>query len=135
MSDNSAVALKRGRSYLQSPVDDIESFFWVLLFSIAQNSTSPCSDLDNELRDAFDDVGRAEALRVFNNARSMKGYCKLTHALSTSGLLRAYEQANYDLQVQWGDDVEVLGEARLGNSVVMLQPLVAYWQFFKKTTQ
>jgi len=112
MSDDSVAALKHGRSYQQSPVDDIESFLWVLLYSIVQNSTSPHSDLDNELRDAFDTPGRAMALRMFNNVRTTKAYCELTRTLSASGLLRAYEAAIYTLRGQWEDDLEALDDAK-----------------------
>jgi len=108
MSTHSVMALSRGRSFLQSPVDDIESFFWVSLYGIVQNSTSPRSDLDNELQDIFDKKGRAETLRIFHDIRAEKGYCELIRTLSASALLRAYDAVNSELRAQWKDDIEVL---------------------------
>ena len=107
------MALQLGQSYLQSPVDDIESFFWVLLYSIVQNPTSPLSRLDNELRNvAFDVPNRSFVLRRFNVIRSKKKYGELICTLSTSGLFRAYENANYALRDQWEEDLEALKDAK-----------------------
>lgn len=104
MSVPSAEALKRGRPYLQSPVDDIESFYWVTLYSIVQNSTSPRSELDNELQDTFNTEGRSEALQIFANAKSDMGYCQLTRILSASRLLKKLEGMNEALRDQWNED-------------------------------
>jgi len=148
MSTSSAMALRRGRSYLQSPVDDIESFFWVSLYGIVQNSTSPRSDLDNELQDTFDQQGRDTTLRIFHGIRTNKGYCELIRTLSASALLSAYDVANRDLRAQWEDDIEVLDNSRddrawelcyhaaaIGGLLGVLQILVGFKARHNKTAQ
>ena len=111
MSRHSVMALSRGRSYLQSPVDDIESFLWVSLYGIVRNSTSPRSDLDNELQDIFDKQGRDTTLPIFHDIRAKKGYCELIRTLSASALLSAYDVVNHELRAQWEDDIEVLDDS------------------------
>ena len=116
MSDESSTALMDGQSYRQSPVDDIESFSWVTLYSIVRNSASPHSDQDHKLQDAFDKLGRDTALRKSHNVRTKKGYSELTRTLSASALLRAYEDVNYDLRGRWDNDVEALGDSLDGQA-------------------
>jgi len=103
MSTNPVHALKNNKSYLQSPIDDIESFFWVLLYSIVHNAASrlQCDDL---LRGVYDTEGRAEALQIFHFVGVDTEYSELTRSLSESGLLGVYEAANRTMQVRWQRD-------------------------------
>ena len=114
MSNQSAVALTYGQSHLQSPVDDIESFFWVLLYSIVCNSTSPPSHFDNRLQDDFDVWGRTLVLGAFYGiATNDNGeYGEFACTLSASGLLRAYENANHALRDQWDEDCKALNAVK-----------------------
>jgi len=104
MSVGAATALQNGKPYLQSPVDDIESFFWVLLYAIIQNSSASYKR-DWELRSAYDTEGRAVALRIFNIAfYTPEDYCQLTCTLSASKLLDKYDTANKTLRNHWHAD-------------------------------
>ena len=119
MSTNPVHALKNNKSYLQSPIDDIESFFWVLLHSIVHNAASrlQCDDL---LRGAYDTEGRAEALQIFHFVGVDTEYSELTWSLSESGLLRKYEAAIQVLRDQWQRD---------RNAVHTVNPLDAHaWE-------
>ena len=103
MSTASVDALRNKESYLQSLVDDIESFFWVLLYSIVHNSGSRLKR-DNQLRGAYDTQGREKALQTFHSVGINTDYSELTRSLSESGLLGVYEAANRTMQVRWQRD-------------------------------
>ena len=115
MSDASRAALQRSRYYLQSPVDDIESFSWVLLYSIVQNSMQIQHSSTDDLLPHTLDVSRAEARRQFDmvGPDMDMGYCLLTRTLSASGLLVKYDEANRSLRAQWAKDCNVLHAAEV----------------------
>ena len=99
MSRASHDALRIDDPYLHSPIDDIKSFAWVLLYGIVQNSTqgqpSPKDEwLQNDL-----DTARETALYQFNEvgASTDMNYHLLTHTLSAFRLLRKYDEAKYNL--------------------------------------
>jgi len=120
MSDGSRLALQNGESYLQSPVDDIESFSWVLLYGIVQNSAQgPRSSRDDLLQRTLD-KSRDAALNQFNRfgADPTMDYCLLTHTLSASRLLRKYEDATYNLRNRWVQDCHVLRTTGVQDSQV-----------------
>ena len=115
MSDKSADALTIGQPFVQSPVDDIESFFWVLLYSIVRNSTSPPSHFHNRLRNTFDVASRGTVLRRFKDIWTEEEYGKLAYTLSDFRLLSTYDNANSALRAQWVKDCKALpvGDAML----------------------
>ena len=116
MSNASRLALKHGESYLQSPVDDIESFFWVLLYGIVRNSAQgPRSSRDDDLQRTLDDA-REEALFQFNQLGpdTTMDYCPLARTLSASRLLRKYEEAIYNIRTQWARGCHALHRVQDG---------------------
>ena len=64
MSDN---LLRRKGNYIQSPTDDIESFFWTFFWAILQNHTAIYSDQEREYADSFKNGWRGDAFRLYAN--------------------------------------------------------------------
>lgn len=52
-------------NYVQSPADDIQSFFWVALYAIVNNNKVGHSADDRHAAEAFERDRRAEALELF----------------------------------------------------------------------
>ena len=78
MSTASVVALEQGHPHFQSPVDDIESFFWVLLYAVVRNSARG-SAADTALKQAFDESREKGFVRF---ALEGAGYRSLTTTLT-----------------------------------------------------
>ena len=113
MSGESHDALRSGDPYLQSPIDDIESFAWVLLYGIVRNLTQgQLSQRDEQLQDDLN-TAREMALSRFNEVGVNKNmnYHLLTRTLSASGLLTKYEQTKNNLRAQWAEDYDELHTA------------------------
>lgn len=115
MSDASrnALVLVDCKSYLQSPVDDIESFSWVLLHSIVWNTHGPHSRADHQLQCKLDSGDRHAALAGFMGAWTNGECSQLTHVLSASRLFGKYAAAIRALHEQWEDDKETLTAAKV----------------------
>ena len=58
MSDN---VLTEEGNYIQSPSDDIESFFWAFFWAVLQNNTTSHSDRERKYADMFKNGLRADA--------------------------------------------------------------------------
>jgi hypothetical protein len=104
MSTTSVMALDAGRPYLQSPLDDIESFFWVFLYAVVRNS-APGSDFDHTLRLAFDKGGRGEGLLQFKTA-TRSAYRPLTCELNM--LVTKFESELLEMRRLWNTDYDSL---------------------------
>ena len=65
MSDN---LLTEDEGYIQSPTDDIESFFWTFFWAILQNHTASYSDRERGYADKFRNGLRDRAFRLYVHA-------------------------------------------------------------------
>ena len=62
MSDN---VLTEEGNYIQSPSDDIESFFWAFFWAVLQNNTTSHSDRERKYADMFKNGLRRRALHRY----------------------------------------------------------------------
>ena len=61
-------------NYIQSPSDDIESFFWVFFWAVLQNNTTGRSNLKQQCARSFEDGRRGDAFLDYMSERSdMRG--------------------------------------------------------------
>lgn len=89
MSRKADAALKPGNGYLQSPVDDIESFLWVMVYAIVYNSEQ-YNKVDIQLVKEYKDH-RVSALGQLKQDLAVGvGYHQLTSTLVQSEFFERY---------------------------------------------
>lgn len=103
MSRMAVEALKHNGGYLQSPVDDIELFLWVMVYAIVWNSGGGRLN-DRLLRDYYSD-DRDLALLRLDPFKSMElHYRPLTRDFSRSEFFPEYDRKVSRLAAVWRAD-------------------------------
>ena len=103
MSREAVGALKEKAGYLQSPVDDIESFLWVMIYAIVYNSGTG-GQADRRLVEDYNE-NRHVALERLGRLASMSiEYRQLTRDLSRSGFISKYYEEVTLLVNVWKED-------------------------------
>ena len=120
MSRKADAALKHGNGYLQSPVDDIESFLWVMIYAIVYNSEQ-YNKVDIQLVEEYKDH-RVSALGQLKRDLAVGvGYRQLTSTLSQSDFFTRYKNKVNSLVEVWGDDCATLQEQAEGSQTWTLR--------------
>ena len=115
MSNN---AINERANYIQSPADDIESFFWVFFWAVLQNNTANHSERVRRCADMFKNGLRADAfLRYIDSGGS------ILHAVVVKwGQVRSHLSR---LHLYFTDSLTALGEAgHFGNT----EEEARYWK-------
>lgn len=110
MSRMAVDALMSGGGYLQSPVDDIESFFWVMLYATVCNNSEEYGPDDFKLLQNYKDSRETAVERLDRGWAKRRRHRQLTSTLSQSDFFIRYKNKVNSLVEVWGDDCATLQE-------------------------
>jgi len=104
MSRTAIDALKSGGGYLQSPVDDIESFLWVMLYATVCNNSEEYGPDDLQLLENYKESRDSAVARLRQKSAKRYQHCQLTSTLSQSDFFTRYDNEVETLADVWTDD-------------------------------
>jgi hypothetical protein len=105
MSRGLASAAKTGESYLHSPIDDLESCFWVAFWSVLFNKENQglLSIREREARNSLANTNKSEAASSFHMHWPREGLSSIMQCFRPT--LVAWWKKVMDKGKVWGDEV------------------------------
>lgn len=102
----SLALLRAEEEYLHSPVDDLESFFWVALWSVVFNETSGDNwDVEGRVREALLRNDKALAIQKFLDLEGVEQRNQATQRFQA--VIEDWWENAVELQKQWRKEVFV----------------------------